>query len=227
MSIDKLVSRIKYLGRKALIIPLLTAGLVGYSCSNGTPAGRLAETDVGYVSDAGYISDVQNDGSFNDGGIVDAGVDAVPYEELKVRINFLEFSTDHSSAAGDDYLFDVEIKSEEKEGCYAQARTGHSRFIQPEYLDLSLPVACSGELTRVKIFGYWHLSDILIDIDPESSHGHCLQTSIINPEGPEGCYLSLDYTIGSILEGEVDGNNDGFLVDPFDGLLKYKIETLF
>ncbi len=217
MSIDKLVSGIRHLSRGVLMVPILAAGLVSYACNNETPAGRLGETDAGYISDA-------QEGSLSiDGNTADAEADAIPYKELKVRVNFMEFSTDRSSAAGDDYLFDVEIESEHIEECRAQGRTGHSRFVQPEYLDLNLPAACSGELTKVNIFSYWHLSDILIDIDPEREHGRCSQTSVIDPEG---CYISLDYSIGSALKGQVDGNDDNFLLDPFDGFLRYRIETL-
>ncbi|MEM2906305.1 MAG: hypothetical protein QW587_11320 [Candidatus Bathyarchaeia archaeon] len=54
-----------------------------------------------------------------------------------IRISFLSFQPDGSPPGGEDYLIDAEVGGA---GMYAQARTGHSRFIRPRYLDLAIRI---------------------------------------------------------------------------------------
>ena len=140
---------------------------------------------------------------------------------LVVRVNFLTFTSDIVPPSGNDWLIDVELVGG---SCAAQGRTGHSRYVVPRSLDLSLNRSlCSGAAVTVKLYAYWHLDDALIDIDPNAADGRC---GLASPTNPAGCFLTLAYTVGTTLNGSADGNGDGYLLDAYDGQLQYRIETL-
>ena len=136
-----------------------------------------------------------------------------------IRINFVSFVPDATPPGGQDYLFDAEA---EGPSVYAQARTGHSRFIKPRYLDLVVRNGTGfiGVQVIIKLYAYWHLDDVVIDIDPDPAHGRTIGTD------PSGGYLTLSYTIGTVLQGTVNGNDDRYALDQYDAYLSYKIETL-
>jgi len=140
-------------------------------------------------------------------------------KSIVIRINFLSFVPDATPPGGEDYLFDAEA---EGPGVYAQARTGHSRFIKPRYLDLVIRNATRfiGVQVTIKLYAYWHLDDVVIDIDPDPAHDRTIGTN------PNGGYLTLSYTIGTVLQGTVNGNDDAYILDQYDAYLAYKIETL-
>lgn len=181
------------------------------------------------------ISDIQNDISTIQSSIVDLQgsvlllqsevssledrVTALEMERaITIRVNFLSFVPDNSPPGGEDYLFDGEAVGTD---IYAQDRTGHSRFIEPRYLDLIVQNGTQfiGDQVTISIYAYWHLDDVVIDIDP--IEGPTIGTN------PDGGYLTLTYTIGTVLQGSVDGNDDGFvLLDLYDAYFEYKVETL-
>jgi len=137
---------------------------------------------------------------------------------IVIRINFVTFTPDAVPPGGEDYLFDAEAIGT---NIYAQDRTGHSRFIEPKYLDLVIENGTQfiGDQVTISIYAYWHLDDVVIDIDPVQ--GPTIGTN------PDGGYLTLTYTIGTVLQGSVDGNDDGFvLLDLYDAYFEYKVETL-
>jgi hypothetical protein len=139
---------------------------------------------------------------------------------LVVRVSFLSFTQDVEPLSGNDWLIDVGISG----ACEAQGRTGHSRFVVPAYLDLSLNrIACSGAAVSIRIYAYWHLDDALIDIDPNPGNGRC---GVLSPTDPAGCFFILSYTIGATVTGSADGNADGYVLDAYDGVLQYRVETL-
>jgi len=140
-------------------------------------------------------------------------------KSIVIRINFVSFVPDATPPGGEDYLFDAEA---EGLNMYAQARTGHSRFIKPRYLDLVIRNGTHfiGTQVTIKLYAYWHLDDVVIDIDPDPAHGRTIGTN------PSGGYLTLSYTIGTVLQGTVNGNDDGYALDQYDAYLAYKIETL-
>jgi len=141
---------------------------------------------------------------------------------LVIRIWFLSFEPDNVPATGKDYLFDVKLSWGLGIESYVYGRTGHSRFVSPNYLDLSVNRTLMGSTVEITIFAYWHLDDYPIDIDPDPVHGKVIYT----PTYSSGASLSLQYTVGSpALQGSVDGNDDGFL-DLYDAYFTYKIETL-
>jgi len=154
---------------------------------------------------------------------LEARVSALEAERLVViRVNFIRFEP-HDHIVGDwtdDYLIDIGIFLGDV--ILAQGRTGHSRFIKPEYLDLVIRNGSKfvGSQVTIKIYAYWHLDDMVIDIDPDPAHG---RTSGTNPSGG---YLTLTYTIGATLTGAVDGNDDDYILDQYDAYFEYKIETL-
>jgi len=142
---------------------------------------------------------------------------------LVVRIWFLSFEPDDIPVTGRDYLIDVKLSWASGVKAYVYGRTGHSRFVVPNYLDLSVNRTLMGSTVQIAIFAYWHLDDYPIDIDPDPAHG----IVIFTPSYSSGASLSLQYTLGgSALEGSVDGNDDGFLLDLYDANFVYKIETL-
>ena len=136
---------------------------------------------------------------------------------ITIRVNFVSFVPDNVPPGGEDYLIDCEAVGTD---IYAQARTGHSRFIEPRYLDLVVPngVQFIGDQITISIYAYWHLNDMVIDIDPVG--GPTIGTD------PTGGYLSLTYTIGTILQGAVDGNDDLRLLDLYDAYFEYEVETI-
>jgi len=151
---------------------------------------------------------------------LETGVSTLEAEKsIVIRINFLSFVPDATPPGGQDYLFDAEA---EGPSVYAQARTGHSRFIKPRYLDLVIRNGTSfiGTQVTMKLYAYWHLDDVVIDIDPDPAHGRTIGTD------SSGGYLTLSYTIGTVLQGAVNGNDDGYVLDQYDAYLSYKIETL-
>jgi len=142
---------------------------------------------------------------------------------LVVRIWFLSFEPDDIPATGNDYLLDVKLSWGPSAESYVYGRTGHSRFVVPNYLDLSVSRTLTGSTVEITIFAYWHLDDYPIDIDPDPAHG----IVIFTPSHNSGASLSLQYILGSLaLQGSVDGKDDGFLVDLYDAHFTYKIETL-
>jgi len=138
---------------------------------------------------------------------------------IVIRINFLTVTPDAVPPGGEDYLFDAEAVGT---NIYAQDRTGHSRFIEPRYLDLVIENGTQfiGDQVTINIYAYWHLDDMVIDIDPDPAHGRTIGTD------PNGGYLTLTYTIGTVLQGSVDGNDDGYILDLYDAYFDYKVETL-
>ena len=138
---------------------------------------------------------------------------------ITIRVNFVSFVPDNVPPGGEDYLIDCEAVGTD---IYAQARTGHSRFIQPTYLDLVVPdgVQFMGDQVTISIYAYWHLDDMVIDIDPDPANGRTVGTN------PAGGYLTLTYTIGTILQGDVDGNDDLYLLDVYDAYFEYEVETM-
>jgi hypothetical protein len=141
-------------------------------------------------------------------------------KSITIRINFLNFIPYRTPPGGNDYLIDAEVQGP---GVYAQARTGHSRFFAPRYLDLTIRNGEQfiGTQVTITIVAYWHLDDYVIDIDPNPAHG---PLALIGTN-PNGGNLTLRYTIGTVLTGAVDGRSDGY-IDLYDAYLQYKIETL-
>ncbi|MGQ9469527.1 MAG: hypothetical protein ACUVTD_06870 [Nitrososphaerales archaeon] len=92
---------------------------------------------------------------------------------ITVRIWFLSFDPDRIPVNGEDYLIDVKLENPAISGIssYVYERTGHSRFVAPNYLDLSVDSTWMGATVKITIFAYWHLDDILIDINPNSADG--------------------------------------------------------
>lgn len=129
---------------------------------------------------------------------------------LIVRIWFLSFEPDIIPVTGKDYLFDVKLSWGVGIESYVYGRTGHSRFIAPNYLDLSVGRTLMGSTVEITIFAYWHADDILIDINGNSADRQLTKT----------------YTMGTVLRETVDGNEDGVILDPYDAVMTYKIETL-
>jgi len=140
-------------------------------------------------------------------------------QSIAIRINFVNFIPDNTPPGGEDYLFDAEATGP---NIYAQARTGHSRFIKPRYLDLVIRNGKQfiGVQVTIKLYAYWHLDDVVIDIDPDPDHGRTIGTN------PSGGYLTLGYTIGTVPSGSVNGNDDGYALDLYDAYFAYKVETL-
>jgi prefoldin subunit 5 len=144
---------------------------------------------------------------------------------VTVRIWFLSFDPDAQPPGGEDWLIDIKLENPAISGIssYVYGRTGHSRFVTPNYLDLSVDSTWMGANVKITIYAYWHLSDQLIDINPNPADG---RTYLGATAVPDGARLILWYTIGTTTQGSVDGNDDGYLLDPYDAYLVYKIETL-
>ena len=142
------------------------------------------------------------------------------FYEYSVRVNWLSF-TDEKTVA-DDHILQVilEIPSV---GYYDAKRTHCSRHLS-KFPPLKFDVLESwlGESAKLTVIAYWHLDDVLIDINPSQNDGFW------TPFGKTASAKVVWYTIGgSQLLVEADGDDDLYLADLYnDGRIKFVVETL-
>lgn len=125
----------------------------------------------------------------------------------------------------DDWLVDIAF-IDASGSCYASARSGHSRFVEPRHIDVTFNrTLCEGVSVSIEVYAYLHLSDNLIDIDPTPRAQGGQQCGLPTQLDPDGCYLTVDgYILGSTISGSVDGRDDGILLDTGpQGLMTYAV----
>jgi septal ring factor EnvC (AmiA/AmiB activator) len=163
-------------------------------------------------------------------------------DKIVVRVSFLEFTILDTLTIPPplpaDYLFDVGVyiieNGERQYPSVASARSGHSRFIRPTYVELTIrngseykgePLSIHpGDEVAVYIVAYYHLDDATLDIQPDASWG---PQPIGEPWKESGSQLFILYSIGTVKSGSVNGEDDGYLTDHRDAYLQYKIETFY
>jgi hypothetical protein len=121
-----------------------------------------------------------------------------------------------------DYILQVEFEVPSVSQ-YESKRTPCARYlseltplefnVQESWLNLSV---------KLTIAAFWHLDDVIIDINPNPADGHW------TPYGKEASALVLSYTIGNApMQRSADGNDDGYLSDlNNDAYIKLVVETL-
>jgi len=164
-------------------------------------------------------------------------------DKIVVRVNFLEFTILDTLTIPPplpaDYLFDVGLYILTENGQYqypsvASARSGHSRFVRPTYVELTMRNGSEyngeplfihlGDEVHVYIVAYYHLDDAVLDIQPDPFYG---PQSIAAPWNEAGSQLWIPYSTGTVKSGSANGEGDGFLADTRDAYLRYKIETFY
>jgi hypothetical protein len=91
--------------------------------------------------------------------------------------------------------------------------------IQESWLNLS---------ARLTIVAFWHLDDVLIDINPNPADGRWIPGAYFDEVAKKASALVISYKIGSDpMQRSADGNDDGYLADlNNDAYIKLVVETL-
>ncbi|MCK4435268.1 hypothetical protein KAU87_00495 [Candidatus Bathyarchaeota archaeon] len=158
--------------------------------------------------------------------------------KIVIRVNFLDFTIWYGipPPLPADYLFDVGVYilegGQRQYPSVSSTRTGHSRFIRPTYVELVIRNGSEyngeplflhpGDEVHIYVVAYFHADDFTIDINPYPSWG----PQPIERWKESGSQLFIPYTIGTIQDGNVDGQDDGY-VDFCDAYLQYRIETFY
>ena len=160
-------------------------------------------------------------------------------DKMTIRVSFLSFTIWYGipPPLPADYLFDVGVYILDENGqrrypSISSARSGHSRFIKPTFVELVIrngteyngaPLSIHhGDEVHVYVVAYFHLDDAAIDINPDPAWG----PQPILRSNESGSQLFIAYSIGTVKVGSVDGRDDGYL-DFSDAYLQYRIETFY
>lgn len=137
-----------------------------------------------------------------------------------LRVRWLKFN--HEKSVMDDYIFQAEFEIPAI-GHYESKRTPCARYLS-EFTPLEFNVQeswlnLSASLT---IAAFWHLDDVIIDINPSSLDGRW------TPFGKKASASVLSYKIGNDpTQCSADGNDDGYLADlNNDAHIRFVVETL-
>jgi hypothetical protein len=147
-------------------------------------------------------------------------------ESYSLRVRWLDFVDE--KLVMDDYKIFVEFEipsinhyesKQTPEVRYASELTPLVFSIQESWLGLS---------ARLTIVAFWHLNDVLIDINPNSADGRWMPGAWQqNPLAKKASALVLSYTIWAPMQRSADGNDDGYLTDlNNDAYIKLAVETL-
>jgi hypothetical protein len=138
-----------------------------------------------------------------------------------VNVRWLSFANEKTVA--DDYILQVEFEIPSK-GYYDAKRTPCSRHLSKfPPLKFDIQESYLGETAKLTIIAYWHLDDVLIDLNPNVADGRWFPLT-----NKEASTYVLQYMIGSDpVQISADGNNDGYLADlDNDGTIEFVVKTL-
>jgi hypothetical protein len=141
-------------------------------------------------------------------------------ESYSLRVRWLDFV--HEKLVMDDYILQVEFEVPSVDH-YETKRTPCSRYASDlTPLEFNIQESWLGLSARLTIVAFWHLDDVLIDINPNPADGRW------TPSGKEASALVLSYKMGSDpMQRSADGNDDGYLADlNNDAYIKLVVETL-
>lgn len=116
--------------------------------------------------------------------------------------------------AVDDWLLDGEARGNST--CVTQARTSHSRFLEPKMLDLDFrgpgAVACLQNPVNITLIAYAHASDSLMDIQNDTHGPACPTHPTPTRAEAAGCLLRIQWPDPSIENaGSSNGADDNHL----------------
>lgn len=138
----------------------------------------------------------------------------------------LRFNMVRTPAILDDWL--VDGQAEAGAGCLVQARTAHSRYVEPTVLDLTFRGwgGCIGNAVNLTFVTYAHLSDQLADLDNRTLlQGGSSCTAIVTPPAAAtaGCRMLISIaTSDTEMHGVADGSDDG-LADTNDAEMEWNV----
>ncbi|MEM3383814.1 MAG: hypothetical protein QXD42_04045 [Nitrososphaerales archaeon] len=142
-----------------------------------------------------------------------------PNPKYSIIVQWLKFK--HEKTVMNDYILQVELEIPSI-GYYNSKRTPCGRYLS-EFppLEFDIPESslnCSAKLT---IMAFWHLDDVIIDINPNHNDGRW------TPFGKKASALVIYYTINSEpMEYFADGNDDGYITDGNnDAYIRFLVET--
>ena len=136
-----------------------------------------------------------------------------------LRVRWVEFI--HEKEVMDDYILQVEFEVPSI-GHYESKRTPCNRYIsEMPPLKFDVEESWLNLTAKLTIMAYWHLDDIIIDINPNPDDGHW------TPFGKEASALVISYMIWEPAEYSANGDDDGFLADlKNDAYIEFAVETL-
>lgn len=149
----------------------------------------------------------------------DIGEQGPPGTMYSVRVSFVTALIDEKTIAH-DHILQVEFET----GSYYDAkRTPCSRHVKKlPPLVFDIPEYYLGQTVTLTVVAYWHLDDILIDINPDASDGYWTAF------GKKASAYVTTYTIGGAAKQIfANGSDDGLILDGLnDGTITFKVETL-
>jgi len=147
-------------------------------------------------------------------------------DNYSLRVRWLAFV--HEKLVMDDYKIFVEFdipsinhyeSKQTPEVRYASKLTPLTFSIQEFWLGLS---------ARLTIVAFWHLNDVIIDINPNPVDGRWIPGAYFEEAAKKASALVISYTIGNEpMQFSADGNDDGYILDGTnDAYIKFVVETL-
>jgi len=147
-------------------------------------------------------------------------------ESYSLRVRWLDFV--HEKLVMDDYILQAEFEVPSV-GHYEAKRTPCSRYVSDlTPLEFNIQESWLGLPARLTIVAFWHLDDVIIDINPNPADGRWIPGAYFNEAAKKASALVLYYTIGTEpIQRSADGNDDGYLADlNNDAYIKFVVETL-
>jgi hypothetical protein len=144
-------------------------------------------------------------------------------DNYNVRVRWLAFV--HEKLVMDDYKIFVEFEipsinhyesKQTPEVRYASQLTPLIFNIQESWLNLS---------AKLTVVAFWHLNDVIIDINPNPADGHW--TPGLIGLGKKASALVISYKIWAPAQFSANGEDDGYIADlNNDAYIKLVVETL-
>lgn len=192
-------------------------GIQGLHGEQGSPGPKGDKGDTGPQGPVGPQGPQGEQGPAGETG--PQGEQGPPGNTYNVRISFLTKLIDEK-AVMEDHILQVEFET----GDYYDAkRTPCDRHLEKlPPLTFEVPESWLGQSVVLTIIAFWHLDDVLIDINPDALDGYW------SLYGKKASAYVTTYTIGgAAIQRVANGSNDGFILDGLnDGKITFKVETL-
>jgi len=147
-------------------------------------------------------------------------------DDYSLRIGWIEFI--HEKVVMEDYILQVEFEIPSV-GHYEAKRTPCSRYLSDlTPLEFDVQEVWLNHSARFTIVAFWHLNDVIIDINPNPADGRWIPGAYFEEAARKASALVISYKIGSDpMQRSANGNDDGYLLDGNnDAYIKFVIETL-
>jgi len=147
-------------------------------------------------------------------------------DDYSLRVRWIEFT--HEKVVMDDYILQVEFEIPSV-GHYEAKRTPCGRYLSDlTPLEFNVQEGWLNHSARFIIVAFWHLNDVIIDINPNPADGRWIPGAYFEEAAKKASALVISYKIGSDpMQRSADGNDDGYLADlNNDAYIKLVVETL-